>query len=161
MELSPLIELHLFFICFLCGISLGLLFDLFRIPRRLFSVSSHLTHILDLLYFMTAAGLTAWILLSENSGILRGYEIIALGLGIFFYLLCLSRFLLPFLVRLTAVMLFLIKKFLFFITFPLRIFAKPVIIISINLRRFFRKNKKSVAVIKKRFSHAWLFLKKT
>lgn len=161
MELSPATELRLFLICLLCGMVLGLLFDLFRVPRRLFATGIKLTLAQDLLYFFIAGGLTVYTLMSANSGILRGYEVLALFLGFLVYILLLSRVFLPILVKITGFFLWLAKKILFFLTFPLRIFAKPVIIMSVSLRHFLRKRRRTWSVCRTRLSRALLFLKKT
>lgn len=161
MELSPVTELRLFGICLLCGTVLGLLFDLFRVPRRLFKTGAKLTLFQDLLYFLLAGGLTVYTLFSANSGILRGFELIGIVLGFAGYQLLLSKMLLPFLVKVTAILFWLVKKILFFVTFPLRICAKPVIIVSVSLRHFLRRKRRKLSGFKTRFSRTLLFLKKT
>lgn len=161
MELSPVTELRLFGICLLCGAVLGFLFDLFRIPRRLYRVGVGWTLVWDLLYFAVAGGLTVYTLFSANAGVLRGYELIALLLGFSGYQFLLSRYLLPFLIKSAAVFLWLAKKILFFVTFPLRICAKPVIIISVSLRHFLRRKRRKLSGIRSRLSRTLLFMKKT
>jgi len=158
---SPIHELWLFFICFLCGGSLGLLFDLFRIPRRLYQVGYGWTFFQDILYFLVAGGLTAYTLFHANAGVLRGFEIFALLMGIVLYLFCLSRFLLPLLMKASALLIWLAKKILFFVLFPLHICAKPVIIISVSLRQLLRRNRRRASGLKTRLARTLLFMKKT
>ena len=116
MTLSPLAELSLFGTCLLCGGMIGLLFDLFRVPRRIFPPSPTLTVVTDLCFFTASALLTAVTLFHANGGVLRGFELFGLLLGFLGYLLTLSKLLLPCLVFLLRFLLFLLKKFLFFIT---------------------------------------------
>ncbi|MBQ1936016.1 MAG: spore cortex biosynthesis protein YabQ [Clostridia bacterium] len=160
MTLSPINELRLFFICLLCGGSLGLLFDLFRIPRRLYQVGYGWTFFQDILYFLTAGGLTVYTLFHANAGVLRGFELFALLLGVFLYLFCLSRLLLPLLIKVASLLIWLVKKILFFTLFPLHICAKPVIIISVSLRQLLRRFRRRMSGFKARLARILLFMKK-
>ncbi len=161
MELSPLNELRLFGCCLLCGTILGLLFDLFRIPRRLYRINDGWTLVQDLLYFMLAGGLTIYTLFTTNAGVLRGFELVALGLGFLGYQFFLSRWLLPLLVKTAKILLWLAKKILFFVFFPLRICVKPVIIISVSLRHFLHRSRRKLSEAKIRLARTLLFMKKT
>ncbi len=161
MTLSPITELSLFGTCLLCGAVIGVLFDLFRVPRRVFRPTPTLTVLSDLGFFAAAGVLTVLTLFHANGGVLRGFELVALLFGFLGYLLTLSGFLLPALVFLLRLVLNLTKKFLFFVTFPLRICKRPAIILCVSFRRFLHRRGRTIKSIKKRFSRTLLLLKKT
>ena len=161
MTLSPVAELSLFGTCLLCGIAIGVLFDLFRIPRRVFSLTPTLTLLSDLGFCIAAGLLTVFTLFRANGGVLRGFEVVAILAGFIGYLLTLSRLLLPLLVFLVRIVLTAIKNFLFFVTFPLRICKRPAIILCVSFRRFLHRRKRHFKSVGSRFRRTLLLMKKT
>lgn len=84
-------QLYSFGIVLLAGVSLGFLFDVFRVFRGLLRPGLISTPLLDLLFWALFTPVLLLYLLLANWGELRGYVIIGLGLGFFFYRLILSN----------------------------------------------------------------------
>ncbi|NMB02882.1 MAG: hypothetical protein GX971_15390 [Firmicutes bacterium] len=83
-------QLYAFGIILLAGVNLGLFFDLFRVIRGLLRPGLISTPILDLLFWALITPVLVLYLILANWGELRGYVVIGLLLGLFFYRLLLS-----------------------------------------------------------------------
>ncbi len=94
-------QLYAFGIVLLAGITLGLFFDFFRVVRGLIRPGFIGTPILDLLFWALVTPILLLYLILANWGELRGYVIIGLLLGLFFYRLLLSGMIISFLLWLT------------------------------------------------------------
>lgn len=70
---------------FLLGILLMVSYDCLRIFRLLMKHGSLWTGLEDFIYWIYAASMTFSLLFRENSGILRGYVIVGVFLGMFLY----------------------------------------------------------------------------
>ncbi len=128
-------QLYAFGIVMLAGISLGVLFDFFRVIRGLLRPGFFATPLLDLLFWVICTPVLILYLLLANWGELRGYVAIALVLGFAFYKLFLGGIVLTLLllvVRGVSNFLSLIITFvLWLIAFPVRLLAR----ISLGLPR--------------------------
>ena len=125
------------------GMILGIIFDIFRILRRIFKTSDILTNIEDILFGV----MTGIILLSSifliNNGQLRLYIFIGIFVGILIYLLVFSKFF----IKINVWIINYIKKIILFITKPFiillkwlkKLFLKPISFIIINLKHFGKK----------------------
>lgn len=87
-------EAHLFFVCFVLGVVLALVYDGVRVIRLLFSHRDWLVDMEDLLYWIFTAWMVFRTLFHYNQGMLRGYAFLGMFLGVVSYLLTLSRILL-------------------------------------------------------------------
>lgn len=129
-------QLYAFGIVMLAGISLGALFDVFRVIRGLLRPGFLATPLLDLLFWVVCTPVLIIYLLLANWGELRGYVAIALVLGFVFYKLFLSGIVLTLLlwiVRGVSNLLSLVIMFLLWLlTFPIRLFAR----LNLHLRGF-------------------------
>jgi spore cortex biosynthesis protein YabQ len=116
-------QLYAFGIVLLAGITLGLFFDLFRVIRGLLRPGVISTPILDLLFWALITPVLVLYLILANWGELRGYVIIGLLLGLFFYRLLLSGLvisLLLWLVRVIGGILNLVVSFVvWLVSFPI------------------------------------------
>lgn len=121
-------QLYAFGIVMLAGISLGVLFDFFRVIRGLLRPGFFATPLLDLLFWVICTPVLILYLLLANWGELRGYVAIALVLGFAFYKLFLGGIVLTLLllvVRGVSNLLSLIITFvLWLIAFPVRLLAR-------------------------------------
>ncbi|NLJ75506.1 MAG: hypothetical protein GX331_11035 [Firmicutes bacterium] len=84
-------QLYAFSIVILAGVSLGFLFDVYRVIRGILRPGIISTALLDLFFWALLAPILAVYLLLANWGELRGYVLIGLILGFLFYRLILSR----------------------------------------------------------------------
>ena len=90
-------QLYAFGIVLLAGVNLGLFFDFFRVIRGLLRPGFIATPILDLLFWAVVTPVLVLYLILANWGELRGYVVIGLALGLFFYRLILSGLVISFL----------------------------------------------------------------
>ncbi|NLJ80173.1 MAG: hypothetical protein GX335_04010 [Firmicutes bacterium] len=120
-------QLYSFGIVLLAGVSLGILFDVFRVARGLLRPGVISTPLLDLFFWALFTPLLLLYLLLANWGELRGYVIVGLGLGFFFYKLFLGEMMITLLlgiVRLGSMLLNLV------ITFGLWLLSIPLVLIQ-------------------------------
>jgi spore cortex biosynthesis protein YabQ len=96
-------QLYSFGIVLLAGITLGLFFDLFRVIRGILRPGLLSTPILDLLFWALITPIIVLYLILANWGELRGYVLIGLLLGLFFYRLLLTDMITSFLLWLVQV----------------------------------------------------------
>ena len=136
-------QAYLFGIYSICGIIIGIFFDLFRILRRSFKTPDIVTYIEDIIFVF-------------NNGELRLYIFFAIILGIAIYLLTISKFFIKINVKILITLKNFIKKILLILVYPLRLFKniicktilKPFRILTININNVLKakkmkKNKKT------------------
>ena len=70
---------------FLLGVNLMVSYDLLRLFRLFVPHSSLAVNIEDFLYWIYCALMTFWLLFLENSGVLRGYVIVGVFIGMILY----------------------------------------------------------------------------
>lgn len=114
-----------FFSNILCGIIVGLLFDIYRVIRGFRTPNKILTAISDILFWIFASLLTFIIMLVTNNANLRYYTFLGLFLGLYFYFSLLSRL---FIGSLRYIVYFTIKI--------IRLFFRIIITPFVLLRRF-------------------------
>jgi spore cortex biosynthesis protein YabQ len=120
-------QLYAFGIVLLAGITLGLFFDLFRVIRGLLRPGLFSTPLLDLLFWALITPVLVLYLILANWGELRGYVIIGLALGLFFYRLLLSGMIISLLLWLVQV----VRSFLnLSISFLLWLLSFPVLLVQ-------------------------------
>ncbi|HHU62048.1 MAG: spore cortex biosynthesis protein YabQ [Bacillota bacterium] len=116
-------QLYAFGIVLIAGISLGILFDLFRVLRGILRPGFLSTPLLDLLFWALFTPILLLYLLLANWGELRGYVFIALILGFFFYRLLFSTMVTSFLVWVVKIVSGLLNLLICFLlwlgSFPL------------------------------------------
>lgn len=119
------VQLYSFGIVMLAGISLGVMFDCFRVIRGLLRPGLLSTLLLDLLFWAICTPVLVLYLLLANWGELRGYVIIGLILGFFFYKLFLGQTVLALLLwavrSVSGLLNFLITLLLYLAAAPLRL----------------------------------------
>lgn len=74
------------------GISIGFLFDIFRIRRRLLKLPNLITYIEDIIFWLITGAILIFVFYVVNSGTVRLYHIIALILGAILYFISISKF---------------------------------------------------------------------
>lgn len=117
-------EMRLFGICFLLGMALGFLYDVFRIFRMLIPHKNIFVDLEDLLYWVLTAWLVFRTLFQFNEGKLRGYAFLGMFLGVLVYTLTVRRLL-----------LFIVKKLLPFWNRGIGYAKKPFIRLAGYVRK--------------------------
>lgn len=122
-------QLFIFVSSALCGIVIGLIFDVFRIFRQLVRASKTAAIIEDITYWLIAAGVFFVFVIKVNNGELRLYQFIGvfIGTGLYFisvskYVISISVCVIQFMVKMLTVVF---KIILTPILFVFKLFRKP------------------------------------
>lgn len=141
-------QIYLFSIYFICGIIIGIFFDLFRILRQSFKTSDIVTYIEDIIFGILTGIFLIFIIFIFDNGELRAFTFIALVLGPILYLLTISRYFIRINVNILTFLKKVIVKTFIIISYPFKIIKKyffklilrPYKILTINLKNIL-KNK--------------------
>lgn len=141
-------QIYLFSIYFICGIIIGIFFDLFRILRQSFKTSDIVTYIEDIIFGILTGIFLIFIIFIFDNGELRTFTFIALVLGAILYLLTISRYFIRINVNILTFLKKVIVKTFIIISYPFKIIKKyffklilrPYKILTINLKNIL-KNK--------------------
>ena len=154
MTVSSSDQLNVFFICIVCGLSSGVLFDLGRSLRKAYGGKNVLTIAEDVLF--TILYITALIILCYlfDEGRIRYYHILGATFGILLYALLLSSIVLK---VFCAIHIFFIKnilspliKLIKLIFIPFRLFITKIIALFKKMRRKARRIFKNIKSKRKR-----------
>lgn len=145
-------EIYIFSLFILTGIIIGILFDVFRIFRKNFKTIDSITYIQDFLFWILTGIILLYSIFAFNNGELRGYIFIGIILGIFLYMLILSKLF----IKISSKIIRLMKKILSVpINFLIKYIIKPVScllskllnrikrIINVKISKIKLKNKKN------------------
>ena len=125
-ENQPLIFLW----CVLCGIIIGIIFDLFRVHRTFFKVSKIGVGIADFIFWLLSGFVALEFIIIFNNGILRVFEFIGIFVGAMLHILFLSKFF-------RKATIFLLKQLNRIARFILKIIFFPLVFIIKRLRKPF------------------------
>lgn len=107
------------------GISIGLLFDIFRILRKSFHTADWITYIQDVLFWILAGSMMLFSIFTFNHGEIRSYVFIGILIGVVIYMLAISKLI----VKSSVTIILFVKKIL---SYPIHLIEKIVKIIIIN-----------------------------
>ena len=145
MENSITSQAYLFVICFLCGVIIGIFFDIFRILRKSFKTPDLVTYIEDIIFGIITGVFLIFILFVLNNGQLRFYIFFGLALGIILYLITLSKIFIKINVTVITTIKKIIIKILTIIFYPckkiIKSILKPFRILIINTKKIFKIKK--------------------
>lgn len=134
-------QIYLFFIFVLDGILIGLLFDFFRISRKVFNTNDVVTYIEDFLFWILAGIIMLYSIFMFNNGELRLYMFLGIILGAFIYLLFISSYVIKINVKiinfLKKIFGILIIPFKFIYNLLHKVLLKPITFLFINVRKSF------------------------
>lgn len=116
----------------LTGISIGLIFDFFRIRRRVLKITDFLTYIEDILFWIISGIILIFTIMKYTDGEIRIYMVLGIIIGLLLYFLLISKF--------------IIKFFVSILRFILKIFSKIFSPIKKILKKFQKgwKNKNNM-----------------
>lgn len=89
----------------LLGVFVAVIYDIIRIFRRVVSHNRFFISLEDILYWVFCAWEVFYLLYKESSGVLRWFAILGIALGMFLYMISISRFVVHFISK-------IINKFL-------------------------------------------------
>ena len=133
MSISVAGQTIIFLSCIACGITIGIVFDLFRIIRRIIPTNDFITLIEDIIYWLIASVIVFAFILNFNSGELRWYEFLGVLLGVGMYLLTISSL--------------IIELSIFVLQFIFKVFSLIVKIISVPIMFIYDLLKKPVFIV--------------
>ena len=139
-------QAYLFYIFFLVGVLVGLLFDIFRVLRKCFKHSDLTTIFQDVIFFILSSAIITYTVFKFNSGIFRSYVAFGIGTGLIAYLIIFSKTFIKINVKIlqtiTKTFKLIIKVVLFpiifFFTLLKRLLFKPFSFIIINIKKFLK-----------------------
>lgn len=150
-------QAYLFLVFIVNGILIGLLFDFFRIARKVFETNDMVTYLEDILFWILTGAIVLYSIFVFNNGELRLFMFLGILLGAFAYMILLSSYIIKINVKIINVL----KKVFGVIIIPFKaiyqilqkIFFKPITFLFINIRKNFTnfgiKISKNLKVVKK------------
>lgn len=92
MILSLSNQAYIFLITILIGLIIGIVYDVFRLIRKIFVHKNIVVYIEDIIFGIISTFICFYVLLHKNNLELRAYLVVAIALGIIFYFACISYF---------------------------------------------------------------------
>ena len=132
MDATIINQAYLFGIYSVCGIIIGIFFDLFRILRRSFKTPDIITYIEDIIFGILTGVFLIFIIFVFNNGELRFYIFIALILGFYIYLLTISKYFIKINVRIIITLKKIIIKIFSLIFYPINLIKKVIFKFILN-----------------------------
>ncbi|TCT13050.1 spore cortex biosynthesis protein YabQ [Natranaerovirga pectinivora] len=142
---------QLFMITIASGIAIGVFYDIIRIFRRVVAHSNFLINIEDGLFWIISSVFLFVILFRQNNGVIRGYVIIGVLIGLVLYFAIASHYIVngvsksinSIIDMIKKVIMLILKPFVFVIKFILKRF-KGVYSIFRKLYKFILKQLKKI-----------------
>ena len=149
-------QLYIFLIYIVLGIVIGIIFDIFRILRKLFKTPDLITYLEDIIFWIIAGLLLIFVIFKFSSGEIRIYNIIGLVIGSIFYIIVISKYFININVKIILVLKNIVKKFIIILMYPIKIILriikgvfKPFTFFVINIRKILSNSKVKIKTNKK------------
>lgn len=149
-------QIYSFLLFMLTGIIISVIFDIFRISRKIFKTPDIITCIEDTLFWITAGLFTVYSIFAFNNGELRLYIFIGIFVGSILYMIFVSKYFIEINIFIISIIKKIISKIIDFLFIPIKFvfftikkfLFKPISFICINLRNFMTKMLKKINNIK-------------
>lgn len=136
-------QAYLFLIFIANGIVIGILFDFFRISRRVVKTGDLMTYIEDLIFWILTGSIVLYSIFVFNNGEIRLFMFLAIIIGVISYMLLLSSYVIKVNVKIINILKKIVLKIFAILALPLKfifefikkIFLKPISFIIINIRK--------------------------
>ena len=136
-------QAYLFSIFIANGFIIGILFDFFRILRKVFKTSDFITYIEDLLFWILTGSIMLYSIFVFNNGEIRLFMFLAIIIGVIIYMILLSSHVIKVNVMIINILKKILLKIFDVIVIPLKfickiikkIFLRPISFIIINIRK--------------------------
>ena len=148
-------QAYIFMAFSIVGVTIGILFDFFRIIRKTIKTNDFFTYIEDILFWILTGIIIIFSMYYFCDGELRFFMVIGIVLGAIIYLLTISRYV----IKISIFFINIIKKIIINPIYAIiRFFKKKILrhifIVCINFRKNFigilKKYKKNRGILKKR-----------
>lgn len=140
------IQGHLFIITIICGMGIGVFYDILRILRRVVAHSNWMINVEDAFFWLISSVFLFVILFNQNNGIIRGYVILGVVLGMITYFLLISYFFVKIISDSINSVLSAIWKIIKFMLKPfiktIKLLLKPIKWVYRLIRKWVRSNGK-------------------
>ena len=103
-------QLYSFFIFFIIGIIISILFDIFRILRKSFKTPDFITYLEDIIFWVLTGLIVLYAIFKFNNGEIRSFIFVRIIVGILVYIFTISKYI----VKYGAKILLFIKKILMY-----------------------------------------------
>lgn len=113
-------QAYLFLIFIINGILIGLLFDFFRILRKTFKTKDLITYIQDIIFWILTGFIILYSTFTFNNGEIRIFMFIAILLGVVFYMMLISSYVIKVIVRIINFIKDIILKIFNIILMPFK-----------------------------------------
>ena len=111
-------QINTLFIFAITGFIIGILFDFFRIQRKVFKTYDIITYIQDILFWILTGLIVLYSIFVFNNGEMRIYIFLGILIGIILYVLLFSKYVIK-------INVFIINKIKWFISIILKIIFMP------------------------------------
>lgn len=136
-------QAYLFLIFNINGIIIGLLFDFFRILRKILKTNNFFTYLEDIFFWILTGILVLYSIYYFNNGEIRAFMFFGIILGFLIYILSISKYIISFFVYISDFIKTIIKNIIKLILIPSKliikimkkIFFKPINFIIINFKK--------------------------
>lgn len=113
-------QAYLFIVYLICGVIIGVFFDIFRILRKSFKTSDFITYIEDIIFGILTGIFLIFMLFIFNNGELRFFIFLAMLLGMAIYLLTISKYFIKLSVNIIVIIKKLIIKIISILLYPIK-----------------------------------------
>ena len=131
MSQSIVVEMTFLFHCFLMGIAVTAVYDIFLILRRVIRHNMLMVSLEDLVFWTICAISVFFMLYEENNGVLRWFAVLGAAIGMFLYKITISD-------AIVSIMSTVIKKIGVLIYKILRVLCKPIGFLWRKISGFFK-----------------------
>lgn len=145
-------QAYIFLCTIILGMAVGLIYDIFRISRKLFKTRNFIVHIEDVTFWILVSVVIFGGLFLSNAGEIRGYALIGIVLGTVLYALIISHFVIKIsisvITAISNISIFIYKKIKPPIRFLIRLFIAPIVFvyrICKSAAKYINKKKKAIS----------------
>lgn len=137
---SQIVEETLFlYHAVLLGVFVAVIYDVIRIFRRVVYHNRFFIALEDILYWVFCAWEVFYLLYKESSGVLRWFAILGIALGMFLYMISISRFVVHFISKAINKCLHILEKIIGFLLTPFRKAADKIGVTSKRTKHFTKR----------------------
>lgn len=140
----------------LLGVFVAVIYDMIRIFRRVIKHNRFFISLEDILYWVFCAFEVFYLLYKESSGVLRWFSILGIALGMFLYLISLSRYVIHIVSGAINKCLYMIGRLLRILFWPFRKAGQEIAKVS---KKTGSLTKKSGRFLKKKLTSSGKMLK--
>ena len=136
-------QCYLFLVYTINGILIGILFDIFRVLRKSFKTNDITTYIEDILFWILTGILLLYSIFTFSNGEIRLYMFLGVFFGCLIYMLVISKYFIKINLKIVLFLKRIIETILKTIVIPLKFIFKPILFMTINIKKFSIKQLKN------------------